>query len=212
MNYQELQDEVSIAVTSSTTELDELIPGLVNDAVAAIANEPGVILPALKSITSVTLEANETSISLTSVDSTKLLFAAVNGSLIYPENSLEAFLEKYPDLTITGDVEAIVYENSTLWYARKLIEELPATLLLYKNPDLLEETTDIPSCIPPHLHRETIIPYCAAYLWDKIEHEMELQQKTQTKAYEYQYTKGLQKLKEYLASRRRGMVRSVWSV
>lgn len=211
MNYKGLQDEILILVDSSTDEIDALVPDLVNDAVQAIANEPGIILPSLKTIRNISTELDQEYAALEGAFNGKLLFAAAGGVKINAHKTLEDLLEDYPTMREYGSVEAIALEGSTIWYAKIPEEVETMTLLLCLNPDIMTLNEEIPSCIPEHLHRQTIIPYVAKTMFDMIEQEDDTE-KTQTKVNEFAYMRGVQKLREYLAARRRGMSRSIWNI
>ena len=211
MNYLELQDEIILLVDSSTPEIDALVPGLVNDAVLAIANEPGVILPSLKSIVSVNTVAAQGYTSIPVGYDSKVIYASVGGLEVETKSTIEDLLKEGYDFATEGDIEALAVEGSVLWYANTPADVTAITMLLYKNPVTLVEDTDVPEEIPVHLHRSLIIPYVAKTMFDMIEQEDDTT-KTQTQVQELFYEKGLVKLREYLAARRRGMSRSIWNI
>jgi len=211
MNYEDLQTEIINLVDSGTTSIDAAVPALVNEAVRAIANEPGVILRSLKSIVSVNTVLTEAYTSLPDGYSGKLLFASYGGVRIEPHTSIEHLMEDYPDLSETGDVEALVLEDTVLWYAKIPTTVSPITLLLYSFPEALSDDTDVPVCIPEHLHRQTIIPYCAKVMFDLLE-QGDDGDKTNTMVHELAYQNGITKLREYIASQRRNMSRSIWNL
>ena len=211
MNYLELQDEIILLVDSGTSEIDALVPGLVNDAVFAIANEPGVILPSLKSIVSVNTVAAQGYTSIPVGYDSKVIYASVGGLEVETYNTIEDLLKEGYDFSTEGEIEALAVEGNVLWYANTPADVTAITMLLYKNPVTLVEDTDVPEEIPVHLHRSLIIPYVAKTMFDMIEQEDDTT-KTQTQVQELFYEKGLVKLREYLAARRRGMSRSIWNI
>ena len=211
MNYLELQDEIILLVDSSTPEIDALVPGLVNDAVLAIANEPGVILPSLKSIVSVNTVAAQGYTSIPVGYDSKVIYASVGGLEVETKSTIEDLLKEGYDFSTEGEIEALAVEGNVLWYANTPADVTAITMLLYKNPVTLVEDTDVPEEIPVHLHRSLIIPYVAKTMFDMIEQEDDTT-KTQTQVQELFYEKGLVKLREYLAARRRGMSRSIWNI
>ena len=211
MNYLELQDEIILLVDSGTSEIDALVPGLVNDAVFAIANEPGVILPSLKSIVSVNTVAAQGYTSIPVGYDSKVIYASVGGLEVETRSTIEDLLKEGYDFSTEGEIEALAVEGNVLWYANTPADVTAITMLLYKNPVTLVEDTDVPEEIPVHLHRSLIIPYVAKTMFDMIEQEDDTT-KTQTQVQELFYEKGLVKLREYLAARRRGMSRSIWNI
>jgi hypothetical protein len=211
MNFIELQDEISLLVDSGTSSLEDMIPDLINEAVLSIANEPGVILPNLKSVQSVLTDVGKSYVNIPDFMDSKILFASVGGIQLSPYNTLEDLMSEYPDMSEVGSVEGIALEGSTLWYVKSPSVGTSILLLMYANPDILQDDYDEPICIPAHLHRQTIIPYVAKYLFDFLEQGDE-GNKVNTQVQQLQYDKGLIKLREYLAARRRGMSKSIWNI
>lgn len=211
MTYEELQNEISVLVDSGTPELEDSIPSKINEAIQIIANEPGVILPSLKSIVSVSTVVGQNYTTLEAGYSGKLIYAIAGGDPIDFSLTLEDILVRYPDVTEEGDVEVIALEDQVLWYAKVPEAETAITLLLYALPAELLLPGDVPTCIPPHLHRSLIVSKVAQMLFDTLE-QGEDDVNTNTQVYELQYEKALIKLRETLASRRRGMSRSMWNV
>ena len=216
MTLYELKTEIENLVDLESETLVAMIPDLINDAVKIIAHEPGVILPALKTIQVVDTVVDQAYTTLPVPADTngfdgKLLFAAVGTVKVEASVTLEDLLNAYPDLSEAGNVEAVALEGQTVWYARVPSEATSMTLLLYKNPDTLTAPTDSPDCIPSELHRRTIVQYVAKQLFDYIEQDVE-GSKPNMLAASYQYDQGIVRLREYLAARRRGMSRSIWNV
>lgn len=211
MTFEELEDEILILVDSGTTSMDDEIPDLINDAVKEISLEPGIILPSLKSIQSVSTVSGQAYTTLPSGFDGKLLFASFDGVKVEAHKTLEDLLEDYPDLDEEGDVEAVALEGQTLWYVKIPSDVTAMGLLLYATPTELTAGTDVPSCIPAHLHRRTIVPLVASYMFDKLE-QGDDGDKTNTLVQRNFYEKGIEKLREYLAARRRGMTRSIWNI
>lgn len=211
MNFGELKDEVLILVDSGTTEIDDMVPGFVNDAVQYIANEPGIVLPSLKTIRNISTELDQEYATLESVFNGKLLFASVGGVKIDAHKSLEDLLNDYPTMQEYGSVEAVALEGATVWYANIPEEVETMTLLLCLNPDTLILDADIPASIPEHLHRSLIVPCAAKFAYESMGRGEDTEE-TNIAAQEINYQKGLIKLREFLAARRRGMSRSIWTV
>jgi hypothetical protein len=211
MNYKELQDEISILVDSGTQVLEDMIPDLINDAILNIANEPGIVLPALKSIISIDSIPLQPYTNIPSDYDCRIKYASVNSQPVSYNNTLDDLLNLESDLSLTVDITAIALEGTVLWYTRIPSSVTPITLLLYKNPDTLVDDTDSPDEIPFHLHRKTIIPYVAEHLFDMLEQGDE-GNKVNTQVQKLKYSEGLQKLREYLSSRRRHLTSSIWNI
>lgn len=211
MTYDEIQDEIILLVDSGTPAIDALVPDLVNDAVFTIANEPGIILPSLKAIVSVNTDDTDGFVSLPVGYDSKVLYASVGGIEVNTYSTLEDLLMAGYDFQTEGDVEAIAIEGNVIWYANTPSTVTAMSMLLYSNPTPLEETTDVPDCIPVHLHRATIIPWVAMQMFNMME-QADDGNKTNFLVQQEFYMSGLRKLREYLAGRRRGMSRSVWNI
>lgn len=211
MNFSELKDEIEIVVDPEDSTLIDLIPGLINEAILSIATEPGLILPSLKTITSIDTIVDQAYVVLPNGYNGKLIFASVGGIKVATNLVLEDLLEEYPDLTKAGDIESIALEDNILWYTKIPDEVTPIFLLLYANPAELVKSTDIPSEIPEQFHRHTIKPHVAKYLFDLIE-QGDDGNKVNTQVQQLFYDKGIIQLRSYLAARRRGMSRSIWNI
>lgn len=213
MNFLELKDEVEILVDDPSAEIMDRIPGLVNEAVLAVANAPGVVLPGLKALYTSETVVGQAYTALPGNGAEKLLFVSAVGSAtaISIHNILEDLLGDYPTLTEEGAVEAVALEGNTLWYQKIPSVATALMVLYYKKPAVLALSTDIPSVIPEHLHRKTIIPYAGMMLYNLIEDGIE-GEKVNTAVQMNFHDRGVIELREYLATRRRGRSNSVWNV
>lgn len=211
MNFSELKDEIELVVDPEDSTLIDLIPSLINEAILYIATESGLLLPSLKTITTLDTVEDQAYNTLPAGYNGKLIFASVGGVKIAVSLVLEDLLEQYPDLTKTGDIELIALEDNILWYAKIPDEVTSIFLMLYANPAELVKSTDIPVEIPEQFHRHTIKPYVAKYLFDLIEQDYE-GNKPNMQVQQLFYDKGITQLRSYLAARRRGMSRSIWNV
>jgi len=136
----------------------------------------------------------------------------VGGVGVVCDYILEELIDQFPALDEVGDIEAIALEGQTVWYVKQPDAETAILLLLYKKPTALDALTDVPTDIPLHLHRSTIVRYAAMLLFDLLEQD-DSGQKPNTAAQKLFYEEvGLVKLKEYLAGRRRHLANSIWSV
>lgn len=213
MNFLELKDEVEILVDDPSAVIMDRIPGVVNEAVLAVANAPGIVLPGLKALYTSETVLGQAYLTLPDNNAEKLLFVSAvdSGTPISVNNTLEDLLGDYPTLTEEGDVEAVALEGSTLWYHKIPSLATPLLVLYYKKPEVLTLDTDIPSVIPEHLHRKTIVPYAGMILYNLIEDGIE-GEKVNTAVQMNFHDQGIIELREYLAARRRGRHHSVWSV
>jgi hypothetical protein len=212
MNFIELRNEIEILVDPQDADMESSIPSLINEAIVYIANEPGIILPDLKSIVSVNTVVDQSYTTLPNGTTTyggKVIYASVGGEPVTCFNTLEDIMQEYPAMDEVGDIESVAVEGQTVWYAKQPEEETAMLLLLYADPPELEDDEDIPSSIPKHLHRETIVRRVASVMFDMIE-QGEDGSKINTIVQTEFYDKGITKLREFLASKRRGMSRSVW--
>lgn len=210
MTYEELQAEIILLVDTNTAAINDLVPDLINDAIFSALNEPGIIVPDLKVIRNISTEIEQAYATMEGTFNGKLLFVSVEGVKLDAHQTLEDLLLDYPTMAEIGSVEAVALEGSTLWYAKIPTEVQTITMLLYSAPEPLTLPAEEPIYIPPHLHRGIIIPYAAAKMYDMIEQE-DQDPKIQTKYQESNYKKGIIKFREFLAARRRGMSRSIWS-
>lgn len=213
MNYLELKDEVEVLVDDPSAEIRGRIPGLVNEAVSAVAQAPGVVLPGLKMVYTTETVLEQAYTALPENGSGKLLFvSAVNsGAAISIHNTVEDLFGDYPTLAEAGDVEAVALEGDILWYQKIPSEATPLMVLYYRKPELLVADLDIPSVIPEHLHRRTLVPYAGMLLYSLIEDGIE-GEKVNTAVQMNFFDRGVIELREYLAARRRGRSYSVWNV
>ena len=213
MNFLELKDEVEILVDDPSAAIMDRIPGLVNEAVLAVANAPGIVLPSLKALYTSETVLGQAYLGLPDNNAERLLFVSAvgSGTQISINNTLEDLLGDYPTLTEEGDVEAVALEGSTLWYHKIPSLATPLLVLYYKRPAVLVLDTDIPSEIPEHLHRNTIIAHAGMVLYNLIEDGIE-GEKVNTAVQMNFRDRGVVELREYLAARRRGRSHSVWSV
>ena len=218
MTFKELQDEVLILVDPEDSEMEARIPSAINDAVLYVANEPGIVLPTLKSVQTVTTVVDQSYATLPVHDPDgyalfdgKVIFAQVDGTEVSCHNTLEDLMVAYPSMDEIGDVEAVAIEGQTVWYVKQPDTETSIIMLLYKFPTVLEDDEDEPNEIPRHLHMDTIVRRSAMLLFDKIE-QGEDGQKTNTLVQQNFYNEGIDKLKQYLGKKRRGMSRSVWNI
>lgn len=211
MNYLEIQTEVLNLVDSGTPTLDAAVPALVNEVYRKVAMTPGLVLPSLKRIATFDTVVSTAYATLPATYDCVLKYAALSdGTLLDCNKTLEDIFVDYAPLTTIGDIEVIALEGNTIWYANIPEEATTVSVLLSAFPTELVQPTDIPTAIPPHLHRPLLIAGAASILFDKLEQEEETK-KPNTLWQRGIYEEGIIELREYLASRRRGMCRSIWN-
>lgn len=220
MNYAELQDEIEILVDPQDDEHLASIPTLVNEAIAAVTQWPGIVVPSLKTIVSINTTVDQAYTTLpqyTNPDGeeepiyNKILYAVSGEEPIPFHFTLEDMMDMYGSMDTEGDVEAVALEGQNIWYAHIPTVATAIALLLYKTPDLLTEDEDVCTVIPAHLHRHTIVRYAAWTLFDKIE-QAEDGAKANTAVQKNFFEEGMSMLMAYLGARRRGQSKSVWNV
>jgi len=125
------------------------------------------------------------------------------------KSSLEKLMEEYPEMDEVGDVEYVALEGSTLWL--QPIPSVAGTLRIvyYQNPTLLTTDTSTPSILPVHLHRPLLVDGACWIIWDSIE-QAEDGSKPNTDRHWAKFDRGIGKLREYIAARRRHYISSMW--
>lgn len=166
-----------IVQDSSYTDTDIL--ALINEGRLVIAGQIVPGLPYLSTSDTVTTTDTESSVDLPS-DYHKGLFWVGSssqerriGTKASDYHNLLTFLEKYPDLSLVGSIEAVCVDGATLLYQGMADDTL--TLKYYRLPaDISESDTEdatdgVPVEIPPHLHRKLLVSYCCKEIWTEIE-------------------------------------------
>jgi len=206
MNFSELQDEVSIKLQDNSTDITDRIGDWINEIVDIALEEADI--PGLKSFTTVDTVLSQAYANLPSTCSGKVLYVG-NGDEKFNVITLEELLEDYPDMAEVGDVEAVAVEGNLLYY-QKIPSPVETLVLLFKrNAVDMVDSTDVPDTIPAFLHRDVIVCGAAMLGFDLIEDGVE-EEKVNTRAQSMQYRKGIIKLSEFGARRRKHMSRSVW--
>jgi hypothetical protein len=198
---------------------DAQVVSYINLAVQYAAAQ--VNIPGLKKIFTATTSTTLPYTSLTGVTggfSGRLLRISNMDVSIYPNLQMlmdEYVSEDYPDLTEAGDLEAVALEGSTLWYQYVPAAEVTVTMLGYQNPPELEDSADIPSDFPSHLHRPLFVNGAAWLIFDQIEDGLE-GEKVNTQAHFMQSFSqnnkhsGIVKLYEWIGKNRTHWKSSVW--
>jgi len=206
MNFSELQDEVSIKLQDASTDVTDRIGAWINEIVSVSIEEADV--PGFKSFTSVDTVLSQAYLNLPSECSGKVLYVG-NGDSGFDIKTLDDLLQDYPDMAEVGDVEAVAVEGNLLYY-QKIPAPVETLVLLFKRNTIdMVNPTDTPDTIPAYLHRDVIVCGAAMLGFDIIEDGIE-EEKVNTRAQSMQYRKGMTRLSEFGARRRKHMSRSVW--
>ena len=211
MKLDEIRDEIKIVVQDGSFT-DSEIDARVNDVFVQVCSR--VMIPELKSIKTVTLKKGDYSVSLGSDFGGVLSRVIIDGDKsLRIFGTLDLLLDSYPDLSETGNVEAVAQEGSVLWYARSPAEDVPATVLYVAFPALLEEggVHDEPVELPAFLHRDLLVYGVCALLFNLIEDGVD-GAKTNTQVYSMLWEKGIVRLQEWLGRNRKHYISSVWRV
>jgi len=204
MNLGQIISEIEDAVQDETY-LSGTIQTMINEAVLTIATglpTPGryeETTPPLPSL--YTTDTVDTTLSSGIAD----LPTTFNRDVIQVLNSdskeipiiksFQKFLKNNPEQN-AGDVIKCAVSGGRIFY-----REIPAaaetlTLHFYEAPATLALNTDIPSCIPIHLHRPLIVGYVCREIFNKIELGM-AGPKVDTANYSRIFDKGLLDLADY---------------
>ena len=206
-----LRDELLLLLDDDSFGADRL-DYYINQALLQVADEAGIILPALKTMTSVTSVVGQATIALPADFSGKLLSFG-DPSRVRIFSSLERLFEYYHVdgyLPITeGDVEAVAVEHDVIW-----IQKVPATattfsMIYRRNPPLLQSDADVPSCLPESVQRDLLVYGAARIAFDTIEDGIE-GAKVNTQSCDYRYNQGLMRLRVILGNNRAHINRSAW--
>jgi len=207
-----LRDEVQVLL-QDTSILDSTIDSTINEVIREVADR--VILPGLKTVFSVLTTESQNYTTLSSTVQQKILYAALSTepkTALRVVSVLEELFSLFGDITEEGDVHSICLEGNNLWYTK--VPAAVATLLVvgYTVHPTLTLDADTTEHIPAGFHRDILIHGAAAKQYEKIEDGMEEEEKTNTIHHTIKFEGGLQKLREWLATKRRHQMRSPYNV
>lgn len=208
MRLDDMRAKVSFII-QDVSYTDDMIDEYINEVVQMLAEE--MVLPGMRSIDTVTTDGTNPYVTLANVDGgfSGMLRRVKNSDgeniEIYP--NLDIFIDDYPDMTITGDVEAVCLEGSILWYAKLNAETL--TILYVKSPAALEYDQSEPTEYPSHLHERLFVNGAASVIFGEIE-EDEGEAKVNTAYYYRLYEEAKKELQHWMARNRRHVITSVW--
>jgi len=211
MNFGKLISEVQLLVQDWSPDIASSIPGAINEALAFVAGE--VDLPELKAVTSVLTVVDQAWASMPNTSAGKLLFVSYGSDTkVEIKPSLTDLLNESPGLDDEGDVEMVALEGNTLWY-RKIPSVATSLLILYyKLPTALSGNSDIPTCLPEHLHRGLLAHGAAKILYENIEDGLDENEKVNTLHHMSQQELHLQKLREWIGKNRPSAIRNPYNV
>lgn len=210
MTFQEICEEVTLRLKTADSRVLSKVEDFVNSAIGQIAID--VRLPNLLSFTSVTTSTSNAYVNLPDDFFGKLLYV---GNSTYGkidiEEKFDKFLEKHPDLTLSGDVTEVSLLGSVLYYSPIPTTATTLAVLFYKSPTTLTLSTDIPSCIPELLHRHTIVPLASAYGYDIIE-AGDNNEKPNANGLRQEYEVGKTLLDTWCIRRNGSLSKSLWDI
>lgn len=219
MNLKQMRDEVSLIIQDDSYTAPT-IDGYINQALLHACDL--VAVPQLKVIDNVSTVVGQRYVNLSSVlgnFSGRLSLVKRIGAevAIYPD--LENFIQAHPESS-DGHVSAVCLEGSILWYHAVPDEAEDLLLVYYKNPAIMVTDNDTTDAIPQSLHKKLLVHGACYMIFDQIEDGME-GQKVNTQAHylisffdERRATptkSGIQEFREFIASRRKNHITSVWS-
>jgi hypothetical protein len=213
MTFLEIQDAVALKVQDASPELVANTKDYINEAIQQIADE--VNLPSLKSLGTVLTVLSQAWVNIKStitLFSGKLLYVGTSsGGIDIVNGGLEYLAQEYPDLTLTGDIEACTLEGDILWYAPIPSVATSLTIVYQALPATLVSDGNIPSDIPSLLHRDLIVNKTALVFYDHIEDGIEGLKVNKNSA-EVDYERALNKLRAWIMRRRVNLTKGVWDV
>lgn len=110
---------------------------------------------------------------------------------VYP--SLEYLAAEDPSMALAGIVTAVSVAGANLWYVRRPGVADTLTLRYFTDPAALSADSDIPSCLPAHLHEKLLINCVCGYYYSKTEDGIE-GQKTNTNHHKAELSEALSQL------------------
>lgn len=207
MNFDELVEAVKIKVKSADAEIISLIPSLINEAVAQIAEE--VDLPTLVKYSAVTTVLDQAWVNMPARFSGKLLYVGTStGEVNIIDGGFNALLAKYPALDEVDSVIDVALLGNVLYYQGIPSDATVLSLIYMEEPAELTNSTDIPSDIPLLTHRSTIVPLAASMAYDLIE-SGDKADKVGMNSCLVEYDMGLTALKTWAHKRKSHIGRSV---
>ena len=212
MNLKELRQELLLLVDDEG--FADVADSYINQALSRVASE--VPLRSLKGLGTVQTIVNSNALNLAILpDFSKLVTVYSPAGKVTQFGSLQELLDKYqengafPDRA--GDVEAVAQEGTVLWYQDVPTAVQTLSVVYYKSPPALVADTDIPVDIPLALQRTLLVHGAAIELFSMIEDGVE-QNKVNAANSEYQFNKGLIRLREWQGERTVHKTTSAWTV
>lgn len=211
MNFQDLQDEVSIMLKDASPEIVARIPNAINEALLDVCDRARV--PDLLRVSSFTTVVNQAYGPMpVGFDGRLLFFGTPDMEIEVEQGGLLDLMRAYPMLDEAGEVSRVALEGATVWYQGIPTVATTYPVLYLALPTLFSALTDVtPSYIPLHLERRLLCHRAAAILYNLIEDGIE-QEKPNTAAETLQAEKAFVEFLEYLARRKKHYAQSVWRI
>jgi len=214
MTFTEICENVKVCIqdTEWGSENPDELKTKVNQAYQEITEETSVVIPELKTFTTITTSVVNTYVTI-AADFSRLLriVRSDGGSITILDGGLKDLIEMYPLLDDTGSVRYLAVEGSTLWYQGMPSVAETLVALYQKKVVKLVNTTDVPLVLPDHLQYPLLVNKAAMLCWREIEDGIE-GDKVNTARYQGYYFEALKLFNCYLARRRSNLTRSVWDV
>lgn len=208
MTFTEMVDACRSIVKDAEPSIVAGIPDYINEALLWAADE--VILPSLKTVTSVTTNTSQAYISMpTRFDGRLVWIGNSDGPIYISPNGLAGILDDYPTLTESGDITMVALEGTVLWYQPIPSTAVSLTCIVCYKPTSLVNDTDTPTDFPDYLHREILVEKAASIAYNIIESGQEV--RTNSGIHERNALAGIIKLKQWLSRRKTSLTTTYWS-
>ena len=110
---------------------------------------------------------------------------------VYP--SLEFLASEDPSMALAGIITAVAVAGANLWYVRRPGVSDTLTLRYFTDPAALVNDSDIPTCLPLHLHEKLLVNMVCGYIFDRIEDGIE-GEKTNTNHHKAEFSDAFSQL------------------
>ncbi len=166
-------------------------------------------MPDLKSIEALDTIEDQNYVNLSTITggfSGVLRRVVKEGIAIYP--TLELMASDYVgNWDAAGEVEAVCLEGNILWYQKIPAAAESLMLILYENPDELEDDDDEPSTLPEYLHKLLLVNGAAHFIYNEIEDGIEGEKVNTVVQFGFSFNEnnrhsGIMKLRSHFAKRR----------
>jgi hypothetical protein len=217
MKLGELIDEVGIIIKDDSFSRSDITKSI-NSVISEVSSL--IDIPSLKRIAVINTLSSQSYTDLSTLSGGfdgRLSIVHDSGNNFNEINifpNLISFLDKYPDLSKTGNIEAVTLEGNVLWYQKLSTTTLQA--LYYSTiPMITDENEEINECFPEFIQLILIASGAAYYLFNKIEDGIEGEKvNTNSQFWMSLSTRnpdsGFNKYRKYLERRKVHCVTSTW--